>query len=135
MHLSTFNAERRILPNSFFIQCKGLHSGRPLRFPIPNCFVCSCDTAEEQEFYFWLCFGLWKGKLIEPHLCGSVIPFIRLQELRQLIQSQAASINKPAYLAAVKQLQQLEKKETLILQQLHLFRQLKVALIRQHMQP
>ncbi len=62
---------------SFFILNKGNNSGKPLTQPCANCFMAICETEDENEFYYWLCWGLWQAKAFEQLLCGSVIPFIR----------------------------------------------------------
>jgi|CXWL01.1.fsa_nt_gi hypothetical protein len=134
MQLSTYNAGRVQQPFTFYILCKGNNSGRPMAEPCPNCFTCSCDSAEEKDFYFWLCFGLWKGKLIEPLLCGSVIPFVRIGDMRKEMQRQAGQLDRSAYVATISQLLLIEEKTAAIKKQLQLMMQLQTGLIRQHMQ-
>jgi hypothetical protein len=69
----------------FFILNKGLNSGKPLKHPCPNCFVCLASNDEENEFLYWLSFGLWKSKSFHILLKGSVIPFVTIHETRKLI--------------------------------------------------
>ena len=85
--LTTYKAEKEYKGAHFFILNKGLNSGKPLKNPCPNCFVCSCKNDQEKEELYWLLFGMWQGKAIHPYLIGSVIPFIRLKELTNLIQN------------------------------------------------
>lgn len=70
----------------FFIQSKGLHSGKPLKEPYPNCFICSCNSEKEKEELFWLLYSLWQGRKFHEVLVGSVIPFIRKKDLTNMIQ-------------------------------------------------
>jgi hypothetical protein len=58
----------------FYIQCKGLHSGRPLKKPIPNSFAVKSDI----PYFFELVYAAYKSRLFEPHITGSVVPFIRI---------------------------------------------------------
>lgn len=69
----------------FWVLCKGNNAGKPLQKPCPNCFIVVCDTQAERDFYESLCFSLWKAKIFERELIGSVIPFIRLPEFRQVV--------------------------------------------------
>ena len=75
----------------FFILSKGLNAGKPLDVACPNCFVFACDTDEDRDKYFWLCYGLWQSNHFKVHLTGSVIPFLRKSELVMLL-DQANSI-------------------------------------------
>lgn len=63
-----------------FILNKGMNSGKPLKEPCANCFVIQFPNAEEADAVYWLAYSMWKSKFWHPHLCGSVIPFIRLKE-------------------------------------------------------
>lgn len=69
----------------FFILNKGLNSGKPLNEPCPNCFVCITTNEIDKDFMYWLCFGLWKSKSFHYYLKGSVIPFITIGELKNLL--------------------------------------------------
>lgn len=84
--ISTYNPAYPLPQWHFFILNKGKNSGRPAHKPNTNCFVFSAENYEQMEFYFWLCYGLWKSKIFERSLIGSVIPFIRKHELIQTIE-------------------------------------------------
>lgn len=66
----------------FFILNKGLNSGKPLKDPCPNCFVCITPTESHKDYMYWLCFGLWKSKSFHYFLKGSVIPFITIGDVK-----------------------------------------------------
>lgn len=68
---------------SFYIQSKGLHSGRPLRKPIANCFV----VYSSDEFLFSRVYCLWVLRKFEYYLRGSVIPFIRICDVIEALQT------------------------------------------------
>jgi hypothetical protein len=72
--------------NYFFIQSKGFHSGKPLKEPYPNCFVCLCISETSLDEMYWLLFILWQGRKFHEVLVGSVIPFIRIKDLQDLVQ-------------------------------------------------
>lgn len=46
-----------------------------------------------ERFYFWLLFGLWKAKHFHQFLTGSVIPFIRLSDLKNEVFNQAEKVS------------------------------------------
>ena len=66
---------------AFWIQNKGNHAGRPLRKPIPNCFA----VYSEEPYLFEYVYCLWKARLFEPQIIGSVIPFIRKKEMGEVL--------------------------------------------------
>ncbi|PCJ67498.1 MAG: hypothetical protein COA58_04040 [Bacteroidetes bacterium] len=68
---------------ALFIQCKGLHSGRPLKEYIPNSFAVFSDDPN----IFDKCFTLWKTKQYRHLIIGSVVPFIRITDTRKLVSS------------------------------------------------
>lgn len=65
----------------FYIQSKGEHSGRPLKNPIPNCFSVYTDN----EILFSLVYALYIGGKFKHLIGGSVVPFIRLDDAKNLI--------------------------------------------------
>jgi hypothetical protein len=73
----------------FFILNKGLNSGKPLLDPCPNCFVLITHDQSQKEFYYWLSFGLWKSKTYYPFLRGSVIEFITIKDLKNVLTGEA----------------------------------------------
>ena len=132
--IGTYSPSHQVSRFEFYILSKGLNSGKPLTTPCPNSFVCICQNDEEKDFYFWLFFGLWKAKHFQQFLCGSVIPFIRLHELKKEITTQAQQVGKchQAYTKTIEQVKQLEQKEKVILQNLTAINHLKRAMILQH---
>lgn len=83
--LITYRPEAEYKGSHFFILNKGLNSGKPLNNPCPNCFVCIANSEDEKDELFWLVFGLWQGKVFYQNLLGSVIRYIRKDDLRDNI--------------------------------------------------
>ncbi len=134
MLIHSYNPEKAKSYFEFYILCKGMNSGKPLLSPCRNCFVCTCSCDDEKDFLFWLCWGLWKTKQFEPLLCGSVIPFIRIDELRREITRQAghADQRRAAFLCTIQKLLQIEQRESDIRKQLLLLQQLKYSMLSEH---
>lgn len=79
--IKTYNSDSIIGRHDFFILSKGNNAGKPGNQPWTNCFIAQCNSDEQHEFFYWLCFGLWKCKRFEYFLVGSVVPFIRKHDL------------------------------------------------------
>lgn len=77
----------------FFILNKGLNSGKPFKNYICNSFVFLADNKEENEFYYFLLLGLWELRFFRKHLIGSVIEYIRLGDLIDVIEETLHSVN------------------------------------------
>ena len=77
---------------TFYILSKGTKAGQPQLLPWVNSFAVHCKTKEELDFYFWLSYSLWQTGRFRPSLHGSVVPFLRVQEVRQLLSEAAESI-------------------------------------------
>ena len=45
----------------------------------------TAEDAAEAELYYWICYCAWLTKKFEPYIIGSVVPFIRLLDLRDAI--------------------------------------------------
>ena len=111
--ITTYSADQKRSPFAFFILSKGMNTGKPLEHPCPNCFTFnSADQAEKDHFY-WICFGLWQSRSFHQHLIGSVIPFIRLHELSQVISqaSEKAQANPDTFQKTVEALKILDRQE------------------------
>ncbi len=113
----------------FFILSKGLNAGKPLDKPCPNCFVLLTKSEEEKNQLYWLCFGLWQGNFFHPFLTGSVIPFIRLDDLKTVISEALSKITTVDFNKSITVMQSLQKHQDGILKQLELIRQAKKALM------
>jgi hypothetical protein len=97
IEIKTYNGQEA----TFYIQAKGLHSGRPLKNPIPNSFAVTTDIKNAYE----IVYSLWKAKSFYYFIGGSVVPFIRITDVKKIV---FAAINK-ADNYNKKQLEQLNK--------------------------
>jgi hypothetical protein len=119
----------------FFILSRGNNSGKPLNEPCPNCFVCECSSAEEKEKAYWLFYALWQGKECEQLLVGSVIPFIRKNDLIGLLNrfwNTVSSLEETRKM--VQQLNTVQEQEQNFIKMLKLSNQLKMVLSRKILQ-
>ena len=76
----TYNPQRPVKA-SFYIQSKGLHSGRPLVDPIPNCFAVTTELPYLKE----LVYALYTARKFEHFIIGTVVPFIHLGNVKMLL--------------------------------------------------
>jgi hypothetical protein len=129
--IKTYNPEIEVTEFHFYILNKGLNSGKPLLEPCPNCFVCTFKTEVEKEQLYWLVFGLWQGKVFRQSLLGSVIPYIRLKCLKEVIQLGITKYlsNPEKAKKNISTINQIEKQRINILKQLDLMKQIKLALM------
>jgi restriction endonuclease S subunit len=113
---------------SFWIQCKGEHSGRPLKKPIPNCFA----VYTEEPFLFEYCYMLWKTGKFKASIIGSVIPFIRKKEMEEVLKSIPANPKGAEVCKAVKAtndyLEHLQKQQSL-------YREMQKAIFKKFLNP
>lgn len=109
----------------FYIQCKGEHSGRPLKFPIPNCFAVTTDIKNLEQ----LVYALYVGRYFEPLIKGSVVPYIRIGDAFEVIWRGIEQQNGKA-LEVLKTLEKIERQQVAIKSQLGLIQQLRVGLAR-----
>lgn len=77
----------------FFILNKGLNSGKPFRHYVCNSFVFLADNKDERDFYYFILLGIWELRLMRPYLKGSVIEFVRLGDVIDIIDETLNSVN------------------------------------------
>ena len=131
--ITTFSPGKNYSGHFFYILNKGKNSGKPLIEPCPNFFVCECETEEEKEQLYWLIFGLWQGKIFHQNLLGSVIPYIRLKCLKDVIQLGISKYlsNPEKAKKNISTIHQIENQRQTILKQFQLMQQLKLVLIQE----
>jgi hypothetical protein len=129
IQIKTHKIKNVYTENHFFILSKGLNAGKPLDKPCPNCFVLFTKSEEERNQLYWLCFGLWQGDFFRPFLTGSVIPFIRLDDLKTVINEALSKINSTEFEKSISVMQDLQKHQENISKQLELIRQTKKSLM------
>lgn len=74
-------AEPRAGEHIFFIQSHGYNAGRPLKNPIRNCW----EVRTERSADFEILYIIFESKILLPFVGGSVIPFIRLSDYKNII--------------------------------------------------
>ena len=126
------HAEANEQPFMFFILSKGENSGKPGLKPWVNSFAVLCSNKECFEFYFWLTYGLYKADKFKPRLRGSVIPFVNLNDVKDVLKETAPSIleNWLQFQKIISALDLLEKSKTSLGQQLVTTENLQRYLIR-----
>lgn len=131
----TYNPKNQKSEFEFYALSKGLNSGKPLDTPCPNCFVISCRNAQELDVCRNLLFGLWKTKAFHQLLVGSVIPFIRINDFKNLILEQIKHIKdkEQVFTNDVQKVKSLEQKERAMYEQLLLISELKRIYIARHL--
>ncbi|HEY1038226.1 MAG TPA: hypothetical protein VGF30_02425 [Bacteroidia bacterium] len=133
MQIKTHKTKNTYAQPHFFILSKGNNSGKPLEIPCPNCFVCLCKDDDEKQKLYWLFYGLWQGKYFNPFLTGSVIPFIRLDDLKQVAKLALAKIElqPQQFTKNISVMQLLDEKAKVVQEQIKLIKQAKRALMYQ----
>ena len=104
----------------FFILSKGDNAGMPGLVPWANCFAVLCSNQQTFDFYFWLVYGLFKAGKFKSRHRGSVITFVNLNDIRDVIREVAPAIfNRwQQYQQIMKAMDLLEKSKTTLGQQL-----------------
>jgi hypothetical protein len=90
--LKTHQVGRTYSNPHFFILNKGLNSGKPLTNPCPNCFVVTTLTEEEKNTLFHISMMLQIGGFYAYYLKGSVIPFISIDDCRNMLKKTYSSM-------------------------------------------
>jgi hypothetical protein len=129
LKIKTHKMKNTYSGNHFFILSKGLNAGKPLEKSCPNCFVLLAKSEEERNQLYWLCFGLWQSNFFHPFLTGSVIPFIRLDDLKTVISQALSKVEAKEFNKSITVMQDLEKHQLNISKQLELIRQAKKSLM------
>ena len=66
-----------------FVLNKGMNSGKPQKEPFTNSFVIIFENESDFDNINLTAYALWKTKFWHKFLCGSVIPFLRLNDVRK----------------------------------------------------
>jgi hypothetical protein len=79
-------------PFVFFILSKGENAGKPSLNPWANSFAVICQNQQYLNFYYWLVYVLFKAGKFKIRLRGSVISFINVDDVRDLIRELAPAV-------------------------------------------
>lgn len=128
--IKTHKANREYEQPHFYVLSKGLNSGKPLRKPCPNCYVLKTDTEEQRESLYYLCQTLQVGQYFKYYIIGSVIPFIRIDDTRKVLNTAIRNYKQQQWELKVQKLKHITIYEENLKNQLTVVAQLKLALLR-----
>jgi len=119
-------------PYVFFILSKGDNAGKPGLIPWVNCFAVYCRNQQTFDFYFWLVFGLFKAGKFKIRHRGSVISFVNINDVKDVLKEAAPAIFQHCqkFQQIVNAMDLLEKSKTTLGQQLLTTENLQRYLIR-----
>lgn len=119
----------------FFILNKGYNSGKPCAQHWANCFVFLADDEEDKDFYFFLFLGLWELNFFKKHLIGSVVDYIRMGDLVDVVEEALNSVNagERSFLDVAPALAQIEAHTINLQKQLSYLLQLRKSLFHKYL--
>lgn len=117
---------------TMYILSKGNNAGKPLDKPCPNCFALTANTTSEKTNLYWICYMLWQGGIFRRYLIGSVIRFIRIDELRACIDHaiEACKADDTSLRHTIDSFEKISRVEQSLAAQLDQVRAIKSALAR-----
>ncbi len=117
-----------------FILNKGMISGKPLKEACANCFVLIFENPEDAENFYFIAYSMWQAKFWHIHLCGSVIPFLRLHDFRKefFLKSKQLMEEHETHLKNVAALKLLEQKEQQFLYNICLINDLRKIILHRY---
>jgi capsule polysaccharide export protein KpsC/LpsZ len=123
-----------VIKPHFYVLNKGLNSGKPLASPCPNCFKIEAENEDFKQILYWVTFALWKSKAFHPYLIGSVVPFIRIGDYKQVVCEKLEVVdNHPAeFTSTIEKLRFIEMKEKQLKENLYLVQELKQAYVQSY---
>lgn len=128
--IKTHRVGRTYQKHHFFILNKGLNSGKPFTAPVRNSFVVSTETIEQKEALFHLSYMLLEAKCFRFYLKGSVIPFIYIADVKNLLIKNSRYFGQEDFQTKLKALKKVEKLEEVQAQKLKAIKELKTVLLR-----
>ncbi len=98
----------------FFILSKGENAGKPGLVPWANCYAVRCNNKEAFEYYYWLVFALFKAGKFKTRHRGSVIQFVNIQDVRDVIRQTLPAVWEQwqKYQKLLQHIEALEKTKT-----------------------
>ncbi|ARV14834.1 DUF6943 family protein [Polaribacter sp. SA4-12] len=113
----------------FFILNKGLNSGKPFGAPVRNSFVISTETNEQKEALFHLSYMLLESKCYRIYLKGSVIPFIYIADVKNLLVKNSKYFGQNNFESKLKALKKVEELEIVFKNKYEAIQELKRVLM------
>lgn len=112
-------------PATFYIQCKGEHSGRPLKNPIPNCFSVFTDIPNAYE----IAYAAFVSKYYHRHIKGTCVPYIRIADAKEVLSLFISKVDERKQ-KSLKEIKQIDEAIKNMKKQIYLLEQLKLAKAR-----
>ena len=102
-----------------------------LKEQIVNSFAVIFENEQDCESVFWITYSMWKSKYWHRNLCGSVIPFLRLQDFKNDFSNKAIEMFQDfeQHKKDVEALRLLELKETQFHQNINLINDLRRVIL------
>ena len=134
VQIRCYHANAFISPYVFFILSKGDNAGKPAFQPWANCFMAVCSNQQTLEFYFWLCYGLFKNGKFKIYHHGTAIQFINIADVQTLISSATPLLLQhwQQYQNIIQSLAKLEKQKATFIHQIIATEKLQQTLIQQY---
>lgn len=117
-----------------FILNKGMNSGKPLKEACANCFTLIFENPEDAENFYFIAYSMWQAKFWHIHLCGSVIPFLRLNDFKKefFLKSKQLMEEHETHVKNVVALKLLEQKEAQFHQNINLINDLRRVILHRY---
>lgn len=109
----------------FYIQCKGEHSGRPLKTPIPNCFAIFTEIPNAYE----IAYAAFISNSYHKYLKGSCQQFIRIADAKEVLSDCISKITEHKRIN-LKKIEQIDEAILKAKQQLKLLQDTKVLIAK-----
>ena len=133
--IKTHKSGKMYNQSHFFILNKGLNSGKPFRHYVCNSFVFLADNNDERDFYYFMLLGIWELRLLRPYLKGSVIEFVRLGDVIDVLDETLNAVNtgSRSFSDVQKSLVQIDALQTNLQTQLTYIMQLRKSLFYKYL--
>jgi hypothetical protein len=114
-----------------FVLNKGLNSGKPQKTEFTNSFVIIFSNEEDLETVYWIAYSLWKSKFWHQFLYGSVIPFLRINDLKLNFSARVNTLllDHEQHQKDIKALRLLEQKEAQFHENINLINDLRRVIL------
>lgn len=132
--IKTHKKDTLYAKSHIFILNKGMNSGKPLKEACANCFVLIFENPEDAENFYFIAYSMWQAKFWHIHLCGSVIPFIRLNEFKKefFLKSKQLMEEHETHLKNVAALKLLEQQEQQFQKNINLINDLRRVILHRY---
>ena len=129
--IQTHRKDTMYVTPHMFVLNKGLNSGKPQITEFTNSFVIIFSNEEDLETVYWIAYSLWKSKFRHQFLCGSVIPFLRINDLKHNFSARVNTLllDHEAHQKDMKALRLLELKETQFHENINLINDLRRVIL------